>query len=115
MSSIVGPSLDSVLPRTILPMEVAMVSRYTDPVELSRTILLVLILEILSVILSTADMSVEVLPSDCVDSGILMWVAVLAKPRGRVEGCPTASTLVGGNVGIVGAPGKWVDGQVEAT
>ena len=37
-----------------------MVSRYTDPVELSWTILLVLMLEILSVILPTAAMSVEV-------------------------------------------------------
>ena len=101
MSSIVGPSLDSELPRTILPMEVAMVSRYTDPVELSQTILLVLMLEILSVILSTADTSVVVLPSDRADSGILVLVVVSAKPWGRVEGCPTASTLLGGNVGIV--------------
>ena len=115
MSSIVGPSLDSVLPRTILPMEAAMVSRYTDPMELSQTILLALMLEILGVILSTADMSVEVLPSDCVGSGILVRVAVLAKPQGRVEGHPTTSPLVGGNVGIVGAPGKWVDGQVGVT
>ena len=36
---------------TILPMEAAMVSRYTDLVELSQTILLALMLEILSVIL----------------------------------------------------------------
>ena len=48
-SSIVGPSLDSVLPRTILPMDVITVSRYTDPVESSLTILLALILEILDV------------------------------------------------------------------
>ena len=115
MSSIVGPSLDSVLPRTILPMEVTIVSRYMDPVELSQTILLALTLEILGVILSTADMSVEVLPSDCVGSSILVWVVVLAKPWGRVEGCPTASVLVGGNVSMVGAPGKQVDGQVGAT
>ena len=115
MSSIVGPSLDSVLPRTILPMEAAMVSRYTDLVELSQTILLALMLEILSVILSTADTSVKVLPPDRVGSGVLIWVAVLAKPWGRVEDCPTASALVGGNVGIVGAPGKWIGSQVGAT
>ena len=45
MSSIAGPSLDSVLPRTILPTEATMVSRYTDPVESSQTTLLVLMLE----------------------------------------------------------------------
>ena len=49
----VGPadkaSVSSLL-STILPMEAAMVSRYTDPVELSWTILLALMLEILSVI-----------------------------------------------------------------
>ena len=93
-------------------MEVAMVSRYMDPVELSWTILLTLMLEILGVILSTADMSVEVLSSDCASSSILVRVMVLAKPRGRVEGHPTASTLVSGNVGMVRAPSKWVDGQV---
>ena len=72
-------------------------------------------LEILGVILSTADMSVEVLPSDRVGSGVLIWVTVLAKPWGGVEGFPTASALVGGNVGIVGAPGKWIGGWVGAT
>ena len=45
---------------TILLMEVAMVSRYTDPVELSWTILLALMLEILGVILPIAAMSVKV-------------------------------------------------------
>ena len=70
MSSIAGPSVGSKLPRTILPMEAAMVFMYTDPVELSLTILLALMLEMLSVILSTADMSVEVLQPGCVGSGI---------------------------------------------
>ena len=59
MSSIVGPSLDSILPKTILPMEVIMVYRYTDPVELSQTTLLALTLETLSIIPSTAATSVE--------------------------------------------------------
>ena len=62
-SLIVGPadkaSASSLL-STILPMEVAMVSRYMDPVELSQMILLVLMLEILCVILPTAATSVEV-------------------------------------------------------
>ena len=60
---IVGPadkaSVSSPL-STILPMEAAMVLRYTDPVELSQTILLALMLEILGVILPTAATSVEV-------------------------------------------------------
>ena len=43
---------------TILSMDAAIVSRYTDLVELSQTILLALILEILDVILPTADTSV---------------------------------------------------------
>ena len=81
-----------------------------DPVELSQTILLALILEILDVILSTADTSVGVLPSDCAGSGIFVLVAVLGKPWVGVEGHPTASVLVGGNMGMVGAPGKQVDG-----
>ena len=45
MSSIVGPSLGSEPPRTILPMEVIMVSRYTSPVVLSFTTRLELTLE----------------------------------------------------------------------
>ena len=70
MSSIVGPPLDSVLPSTILPLDVAMVSRYTDLVESSRTILLAVILEILDVIVPTADTSVGVLPSGRVGSSM---------------------------------------------
>ena len=107
MSSIAGPSLGSKLPRTILPMEVAMVLRYTDPVELSRTILLALKLEILGVIPSTADTSVGVLPSH-VSSGILVRVAVSIKPQGRVEGHTTTNALVDGNVDTVEAPGKLI-------
>ena len=55
---------------TILPMDVAMVSRYMAPVESSQMILLALILEILDVILPTADMSVGVLSSGWAGSGI---------------------------------------------
>ena len=90
MSSIVGPSLDSVLPSTILPMDVAMVSRYTDPVESSWTILLVVILEILDVIVPTADTSVGVLPSGHAGSNILVLVTVSTKPQVSVEGGPEA-------------------------
>ena len=72
MSSIIGPSLGSEPPRTILPMEVAMVLRYMHIVELSQTILLMLMLEILGVILSTADTSIGVLLPSHVGSSILM-------------------------------------------
>ena len=64
-------------------MEAAMVSRYMDPVELSWTILLALMLEILSVILPTAATSVEVPHSSHAGSGILMQVTMLAKPHAR--------------------------------
>ena len=89
MSSIVGPSLDSILPKTILPMEVVMVSRYTDPVESSQTTLLALTLETLGIIPSTAAMSVEAPRSS--------W--------GGVIGHTTANALVGGNVGTAGTAG----------
>ena len=89
MSSIVGPSLDSILPKTILPMEVVMVSRYMDPVESSQTILLVLMLETLSIIPSTAAMSVEAPQSS----------------QGGVIGHTTTNALVGGNVGTAGTAG----------
>ena len=115
MSPIAGPSLDSKPPRTILPMEAAMVSRYMDPVELSRTILLALMLEILGIIPPTANMSVEILWPGHVGSGILGWVMVSRKkPWGRVEGWTTANALVGGNVGTVGAPGRWIGGHIGA-
>ena len=97
MSSIVEPSLDSVLPKTILPMEVVMVSRYTDPVELSWTILLALMLETLGIIPSTAAMSVEAPQSS----------------QGRVIGRTTTNALVGGNVGTAGTTGGRVGCRVR--
>ena len=45
MSSITGPSLGFKLPRTILPTEVIMVSRYTSPMVSSFTTWLELTLE----------------------------------------------------------------------
>ena len=92
-----------------------MVLRYTDPVELSWTILLALMLEILSVILSTADTSVGVLLPSHVGSGVLVQVTVSTKPWARVDGHTTANALVGGNVGTVGAPGKQIGSRVGAT
>ena len=96
-------------------MEAAIVSRYTNLVELSRTILLVLMLEILDVISSTADTSVGVLLLGRVGSSILVWVTVSAKLWGGVEGCTIANDLVDGNVGTVGDPGKQIGGLVGAT
>ena len=110
MSSIVGPSLVSVLPMTILPMDAAIVSRYMDLVELSQTILLVLILEILDVPLPTADTSVGVFPPGHVGPSVCVLVVVLMKIRVGAEDCPTADMLVGRNAGMDRAPGKRVDG-----
>ena len=94
---------------TILPMDAAIVSRYTDPVEWSRTILLVLILEILDVPLPTADTSVGVFPSGRAGPGVCILVVVLTKIWVGAEDCPTANMLVDRNAGMEGAPGKWVD------
>ena len=110
MYSIVGPSLDPVLPVTILPMDAAMVSRYTAPVEWSWMILLALILEILDDILPTADTSVGVLPSGHAGSGSFVLVVVSTKPRVSAEDHSTTRALVGRNAGTEGAPGKQVDG-----
>ena len=92
-----------------------MVLRYTDPVELSRTILLALMLEILDIIPSAANTSVEVLLLGHAGSGVLVRVAVLAKPQGRVEGHTIINALVDGNVGTVGDPGKQIGGLGGAT
>ena len=78
--SIMGLSLDSKPFKMILPMEMAMVLRYMDPVESSQTILLVLMLEILGVILPTAAMFVEAPQPSWAGSGILVQVMMLAKP-----------------------------------
>ena len=98
------------LPITILPMDAAMISRYTAPVESSRTILPAFILEILDVILPTADTSVEVLPSGHAGSDVFILTAVSTKPWVGVEDRLTANVLVGRNTGMEGAPGEQVDG-----
>ena len=95
---------------TILPMDVAIVSRYTDLVELSWMILLALILEILDVILPTADTSVGVFPSGHAGSDIFVLVMVLMKTWVGAEDCLTTSVLVGRNAGMEGAPDKQIDG-----
>ena len=109
MSSIVGPSLVSVLPMTILSMDMAIVSRYMDLVESFWMILLALILEILDVILPTADTSVGVFPPGRVGPDVFVLVVVSMKTRVGAEDHPTASVLVGGNAGMEGVPDKQVD------
>ena len=71
-------------------------------------------LEILGVILPTADTSVGVLLPSCVGSSIVVQVVVSIKPWGGVEGRTTANALVDGNVGTMEAPGKPIGGQLWA-
>ena len=96
-------------------MEAVIVERYTDLVELSHTILLVLMLETLGVILLIAAKSVEIPQPSHVGSGILVPVMMSVKPWGRVEGCTTPNALVDGNISTVGAPGEQIGGQARAT
>ena len=105
-----GPSLVSMLPMTILPMDVDIISRYMDLVELSWVILLALILEILDVPLPIADTSVGVFPPGCVGPGVCILIMVSTKIQVSAEDCPTTDMLVGRNAGMDGAPGKRVDG-----
>ena len=67
-------------------MDAAMISRYMTLVESSQTILPAFILEILDVILPTADTSVEVLKQ----------AATLVKPRGGVGSLTNANALASG-------------------
>ena len=112
MSSIVGPSVDSVLPRTILPMEVIMVSRYTNPRVLSFTTRLELMLERLW--LDTIPMDIVptgISRSTSTSSGVLKQATTLAKPWGGVGGLTKASVLaVGRDFGGDGALGDWMVG-----
>ena len=61
MTSIAGLSLGSKLPRTILPMEVVMVSRYTSPMVLSITTQLELMLK---------RLGFDTIPMDIVPTGV---------------------------------------------
>ena len=97
MSSIAGPSLGSEPPRTILPIEVITVSRYTSPVVSSFTTWLELKLK--SPGLNTIPM--DIVPtgiswSTSTSSGVLKQATTLAKPRGGVGGLTNASVLAGG-------------------
>ena len=107
MSSIVGPSLDSVLPKTILPMEVVTVSRYTSPVVSSFTTLLELMLERLGFDTIPKDIGPIGLPwPTSTSSGVFKQATTPAKPRGSVGGLTGANVLAGrGDLGGNGAFG----------
>ena len=115
MSSITGPSLGSKLPRTILPMEVIMVSRYTNPMVLSFTTRLELMLERLG--LNTIPMDIVptgISQSTSTSSGVLEQVTTPAKPWGGVGGLTNASVLAGrGDFGGDGAFGGLDGGLME--
>ena len=107
MSSIVGPSLDSVLPMTILPMDVITVSTYTIPVSLSFTTRLEQTLYMLGFNIIPMDiMSTGMFQSTSISSGVLKQAAAPVKPRGSVGGLTNASALASrGDLGGVEALG----------
>ena len=115
MSSIAGPSPGSKLPRTILPMEVITVSRYTSPMVSSVTTRLELTLERLG--LNTIPM--DIVPtgiswSTSTSSRVLKQATTLAKPWGGVGGLTNASVLAGwGGFGGNGAFGGLDGGLME--
>ena len=112
MSSITGPSLGSELPRTILPMEVVTVYRYTNPMVSSFTTQLELMLKRLG--LDTIPMDIVptgIFQSTSTSSRVLKQVTTLAKPWGGVGGLTNASVLAGrGDFGGDGALGGWMVG-----
>ena len=115
MSSIVGPSLDSVLPKTILPMEVVMVSRYTSPVVSSFTTQLELTLKRPGFDTIPMDRGPTGIPwSTSTSSEVFKQATTLAKPQGCVGSLTSASVLAsGGDLGGDGAFGGLGGGLVE--
>ena len=94
MSSIVGPSLDSILPSTILPMDVITVSTYTSPVSSSFTTRLEQMLDMLGFDIIPMDIvPTGVSRSTSISSGVLKQVATPAKPQGGVGGLTNANAL----------------------
>ena len=115
MSSIAGPSLGSELPRTILPMEVIMVSRYTSPVVSSFTTQLEVTLERPGLNTITMDIvPTGISQSTSISSGVLKQATTPSKPRGSVGGLTNASVLAGvGDFGGDGAFGGLDGGLME--
>ena len=91
-----------------------MTSRYTAPVESSRTIWLAFRLETLEVIFPMVATSVEVFLSGCAGSNISVLATVLMRLPVGVVDCLTASTLVSGTAGREGVPGERLDDWLEA-
>ena len=110
-----GPSLGSELPRTILPMEVIMVSRYTSPMVSSFTTRLELTLERPG--LDTIPMDIVptcISRSTSSSSGILKQAVTPVKPQGSVGSLTNASALSGrGDFGGNEAFGGLDDGVME--
>ena len=94
MSSIVRPSLGSVLPMTIRPMDIVTVSKYTRPFSSSLTTRLEQMLNMLG-----SDMAPRVTTlagvswSTSTSSGVLKQVVTLVKPCGSVGGLTNANVL----------------------
>ena len=105
--------LGLVLPMTIRPMEAAMTSRYTAPVESSQTIRPAFRLETLEVIFPMVATSVEVFLSGCAGSNVSILTAVSTRLRVGVADCLTASTLVSGTTGREGVPSESLDDWLE--
>ena len=97
MSSIMGPSLGSKLPRTILPTEVIMVSRYTSPVVSSFTTQLELMLKrpgLDAILMDIVPTGIS--QSTSSSSSVLKQAVTPVKPRGSVGSLTNASALAGG-------------------
>ena len=101
MSSIVGPSLDSMLPMTILPMDVVTVSRYTSPVLSSCTTRLEETLDMPGFdTIPMVIMLTGMFRSTSTSSQVLKQAATPAKPQGSVDGLTNANALAsGGDLG----------------
>ena len=117
MSSIVGPSLDSVLPMTILPMDVITVSRYTSPALSSFTTQLQQMLNMPGFNTIPMDIApIGVSQSTSTSSGVLKQVATPTKPRGSVGGLTNANALASrGDLGgdaVLGVLGDGLMGMV---
>ena len=97
MSSMMGPSLGSDLPRTTLPKEVVMVSMYTSPIVLSLTTRFELTLKMPGVNTSPMDIvPMGISQPISTTSGVFREAVTLVKPWGRVSSCLNANALAGG-------------------
>ena len=115
MSSIVGPSLDSVLPKTILPMEVITVSRYTSPVVSSFTTQLELMLKRPGFDTIPMDIGPTGIPwSTSTSYGLFKQATTPAKLWGSVGSLTSANILASrGDLGGDGAFGGLGGGLME--